>query len=112
MNKAWWTVLFGAVFEVTWVIGMKYSNNWWETAGTVLAIFLSFYSLIKASEALPVGTAYAVFVGLGSAGTILADTILFGTEIGFGTVFFMLLLLVGIIGLMLAENNEGKGQSK
>ena len=52
---------------------MKHSTTWWEILGTVIAIFISFYALIKAGEELPVGTAYAVFVGLGSAGTIVTD---------------------------------------
>lgn len=66
MSKAWLKVIFGAFCEVIWVIGMKHSTTWWEILGTVIAIFISFYALIKAGEELPVGTAYAVFVGLGS----------------------------------------------
>ena len=58
-----------------------------------------FYALIKAGEELPVGTAYAVFVGLGSAGTIVTDHFLFHTPLGIGKVLFLLLLLIGVIGL-------------
>ena len=84
--------------EVIWVIGMKHSTTWWEILGTVIAIFISFYALIKAGEELPVGTAYAVFVGLGSAGTIVTDHFIH-TPLGIGKVLFLLLLLIGIIGL-------------
>ena len=57
-----------------------------------------FYALIKAGEELPVGTAYAVFVGLGSAGTIVTDHFIPHT-IGHRKVLFLLLLLIGVIGL-------------
>jgi paired small multidrug resistance pump len=113
MGKAWLKVLIGAIFEVIWVIGMKYSTTWWEMAGTLVAILISFYVLIKAGEILPVGTAYAVFVGLGSAGTILADTILFGADFHISKLFFLVLLLVGVISLkIVTENNERKEQLK
>ncbi len=71
MNKDWIKLMIGAFFEVLWVIGMKHSNTWWEILLTVLAIFISFYALIRSGETLPVGTAYAVFVGLGTAGTVI-----------------------------------------
>ena len=56
MSKAWLKVIFGAFREVIWVIGMKHSITWWEILGTVIAIFISLYALIKAGEELQVGT--------------------------------------------------------
>ena len=106
MSKAWLKVIFGAFCEVIWVIGMKHSTTWWEILGTVIAIFISFYALIKAGEELPVGTAYAVFVGLGSAGTIVTDHFLFHTPLGIGKVLFLLLLLIGVIGLRMVTGNK------
>ncbi|MGK0550965.1 DMT family transporter [Enterococcus faecalis] len=113
MRKAWLKVVVGALFEVAWVIGMKYSTSWWEIAGTIIAIFISFYALIKAGERLPVGTAYAVFVGLGSAGTILADTFLFGASFHISKLIFLLTLLIGVIGLkMVTESNNTKEEEQ
>lgn len=60
----------------------------------------------KAGEELPVGTAYAVFVGLGSAGTIVTDHFLFHTPLGIGKVLFLLLLLIGVIGLKMVTGNK------
>src|ERR1700740_112209 len=78
MNKQWLSVVIAAFFEVGWVIGLKHAGNALEWIGTAIAIFVSFYLLIKAGESLPVGTVYAVFVGLGTAGTVCADSLLFG----------------------------------
>ena len=90
---------------------MKHSTTWWEILGTVIAIFISFYALIKAGEELPVGTAYAVFVGLGSAGTIVTDHFIPHT-IGHRKVLFLLLLLIGIIGFKMVTGNKERKQDE
>ena len=60
-------------FEVIWVIGLKHANTFLTWTGTIIAIIISFYLLIMAGKKLPVGTAYAVFVGLGTAGTVISE---------------------------------------
>lgn len=73
MNKPWGMVQIAAAFEVGWVIGLKHANNLWEWSATAIAIIISIYLMIKVSRYLPVGTVYALFVGLGTAGTVLAE---------------------------------------
>lgn len=112
MGKAWAKVVIGSLFEVLWVIGMKHSSNWWEFLGTGVAIFISFYALIKASEVLPAGTAYAVFVGLGSGGTILADSLLFGAPFRLPKLIFLTTLLIGVIGLKIVTESSEEQEAK
>lgn len=73
VNKPWGMVQIAAAFEVGWVIGLKHANNLWEWSATAIAIIISIYLMIKVSRYLPVGTVYALFVGLGTAGTVLAE---------------------------------------
>ncbi|MRG86875.1 DMT family transporter [Salinibacillus xinjiangensis] len=107
---AWLKVWIGAIFEVMWVIGLKHADDMWSWAGTAVAIFVSFYLLIMAGKELPVGTSYAVFVGLGTTGTILSEIILFGEPIQWMKILLIGILLVGVIGLkMVTKESERKG---
>lgn len=99
MNISWINVLIGSFFEVFWVIGLKHANGFWTWTGTVLSIIVSFYLIIRAGRKLPVGTVYAVFVGLGTAGTVLSEVLLFGEPIKLEKILLILLLLAGVIGL-------------
>lgn len=75
MNITWFKIVIAAIFEVLWVIGLKHADNTGAWIITIISIIISFYLLIMAGRDLPVGTAYAVFVGLGTAGTIFAETV-------------------------------------
>ncbi|SEQ41002.1 DMT family transporter [Piscibacillus halophilus] len=108
MQKAWLQVFIGAFFEVIWVIGLKHASHYIEWAGTIVAIFISFYLLIKAGETLPVGTSYAVFVGLGTAGTVVSDIVFFGEPFSFLRIGFIAFLLIGVIGLKLVTEERGE----
>ena len=99
LHSSWIKVLIGAVFEVGWVIGLKHAHSLLEWSATILCITVSFYLLIKAGENLPVGTVYAVFVGLGTTGTILADIVFFEEALKVETILLVALLLAGVIGL-------------
>jgi paired small multidrug resistance pump len=112
MNKTWVSVLIAAVFEVAWVIGLKHSDNLLEWVGTGIALVVSFYLMIVAARSLPVGTVYAVFVGLGTAGTVVADIVLFDAEIRISKVILIALLLLGVVGLKLLSQSkeEVRGQ--
>ncbi|KMT21975.1 DMT family transporter [Clostridium cylindrosporum] len=101
MNTQWIKVFIGAFFEVLWVIGLKHADGFWTWTGTIFSIILSFYLMIEASKKLPVGTVYAVFVGLGTGGTVLSEIIFFGEPLKFEKVALILLLLAGVIGLKL-----------
>ena len=111
MNKTWISVMVAAVFEVAWVVGLKHANHWGEWIGTAIATFISFYLMIRAARSLPVGTVYAVFVGLGTAGTVAAEIVLFNAAINISTVALIGLLLLGVIGLKLLSEPKKKEAS-
>ncbi|KIL72826.1 DMT family transporter [Bacillus badius] len=112
MTKEWIKVFFAAFFEVFWVIGLKHADGPWEWTGTAIAIAISFYALIAAGNKLPVGTVYAVFVGLGTAGTVLSEILFFGEPIKAAKLVLILVLLIGVIGLKLVtDETEGERSS-
>src|SRR5213080_4893629 len=106
MNTNWIKVFIGAFFEVLWVIGLKHANGFWTWTVTVVAIIISFYVIILAGRKLPVGTVYAVFVGLGTAGTVLSEIIFFREPFKVEKIILILLLLAGVIGLKLITKDE------
>jgi quaternary ammonium compound-resistance protein SugE len=102
---AWVYLFIAGLLEITWAIGLKYTEGFsklWPTVGTVLAMILSISFLGLALKSLPVGTAYAIWTGIGAAGTVVLGIILFAepaTALRLGCVA---LILTGIIGLKLA----------
>ncbi|MCF6138452.1 DMT family transporter [Pseudalkalibacillus berkeleyi] len=108
MNTNWIKVFIAALFEVFWVIGLKHANDFWTWGGTVIAIIISFYLMIMAGKNLPVGTVYAVFVGLGTAGTVSSEILLFGEPFQAEKVLLILLLISGVIGLKIVTNDYAK----
>lgn len=110
MNLDWVKVFFAAFFEVFWVIGLKHADSFWTWAGTAVAIYVSFYALIAAGKRLPVGTVYAVFVGLGTAGTVLSEILFFNEPVKITKLVLIGLLLIGVIGLKLVtKEKESEG---
>lgn len=108
MNMHWVKVLIAAVFEVFWVIGLGHAYNIWTWVGTIVAIVISNYFLITAIKALPTGTVYAVFVGLGTAGAVVSEILFFGELFNVMKVFLIILLLAGVIGLKLVTDDDKK----
>ncbi|MEO3946983.1 multidrug efflux SMR transporter [Gorillibacterium sp. CAU 1737] len=106
MNKTWASVFVAAFFEVFWVIGLKHAGSFWEWGGTVISIIVSFYLMIWAARSLPVGTVYAVFVGLGTAGTVIAEILLFDAEVNLPKLGLIVMLLLGVIGLKLLSKEK------
>jgi paired small multidrug resistance pump len=106
MNTNWIKVFIAALFEVFWVIGLKHADDLWTWAGTVIAIIISFYLMIMAGKKLPVGTVYAVFVGLGTAGTVFSEILFFGEPFKVSKILLILLLLVGVVGLKLVTKDN------
>ena len=106
MNKEWMKVFIAAFFEVFWVIGLKHADDVWTWIGTVVAIAVSFYLMIMAGKTLPVGTVYAVFVGLGTAGTVIADILFFGQDFNIAKIGLIALLLIGVVGLKLVTKEQ------
>ncbi|RST72205.1 multidrug efflux SMR transporter [Siminovitchia acidinfaciens] len=110
MNTNWIKVFVAAFFEVFWVIGLKHASDLWTWTGTIISIVISFYLMIMAGRMLPVGTVYAVFVGLGTAGTVFSDIVFFGEPFKVAKIILILVLLAGVIGLKLVtKDNVKKG---
>lgn len=111
MNRNWALVIVAGIIEILWAAGLKYSHNWISWGGTLILIYLSFVVLLRAIKSVPVATAYAVFTGIGTAGTVLLETLLFKEAFSWTKFFFILLLLAGVIGLKLitSESSEKEG---
>ncbi|KON88381.1 multidrug resistance protein SMR [Sporosarcina globispora] len=106
----WLKVFIAAFFEIFWVIGLKHADDPLSWAGTIISIAVSFYLMIMAGKELPVGTVYAVFVGLGTAGTVLSEILFFGEPLKLSKMILVLILLLGVLGLKLVTNeDESKG---
>ncbi|MNB90409.1 Multidrug resistance protein YkkC [compost metagenome] len=101
MNRSWIYIFIGALFEVVWVIGFKHADDIVTWGATIVALVVSFYLIITASIKLPVGTVYAVFTGLGTAGTVLAEMLLFDEPVKPVKLLLIALLLAGVLGLKL-----------
>ncbi|CQR46768.1 Multidrug resistance protein YkkC [Paraliobacillus sp. PM-2] len=108
MNKNWMKVVIAAFFEVFWVIGLKHADDFWSWIGTIISIIVSFYLMIMAGKQLPVGTVYAVFVGLGTAGTVLSEIIFFGEPFIMSKILLIILLLAGVIGLKMVTKDSSE----
>lgn len=110
-----WIVLFIAgLFEVGWAIGLKYTEGFtclWPTVGTMLCMLISFGLLGIAMKTLPVGTAYSVWVGVGSVGTVLLGIVLFGEPVNAARLVSVALIVAGIIGLKLTTPGLPQGHS-
>ncbi len=102
----WLILVIAGLFEVGWAIGLKYTEGFtrlWPTVGTVFAMVVSFVLLGVAMRSLPVGTAYAVWVGIGTVGTVILGIILFGDSADPLRLVSIGFICVGIIGLKLAH---------
>lgn len=106
-NNMWALVVVAAIFEVCWVMGLKHAGTTLEWAGTIVAIIISFGGMIYASGRLPVGTVYAVFVGLGTAGTVIVEMLLFGEPFELIKIGLIIILLAGVLGLKLLTTDKG-----
>jgi len=101
---SWGILVLAGLLEVVWAVGLKYTEGFsklWPTAGTVLAMVLSVWLLGVAMKTLPVGTAYAVWVGIGAVGTAILGIYLFGESANIGRIISLALIVAGIIGLKL-----------
>ncbi|HMN17779.1 MAG TPA: quaternary ammonium compound efflux SMR transporter SugE [Ignavibacteriaceae bacterium] len=99
----YWLILFIAgLFEVAWAIGLKYSEGFsklWPSVFTIASMIISMGMLAYSIKHLPVGTAYAVWTGIGAIGTAILGMILFGESKELIRIFFIFLIVVGIVGL-------------
>ncbi len=99
---AWLLLIVAGLLEAGWAIGLKFTDGFtrfWPSLFTIVAIILSLAMLAIAARTLPIGTAYAVWVGIGAAGAALLGIVLLGEPVTAARLFFLALLLAAIVGL-------------
>ncbi len=104
----WAKVVIAGLLEVVWVIGLNHSYHFYQWVLTIALIGLSFWMMVSASNHLPVGSVYAVFVGLGTVGTVTVGMLFFDETISFVKILLITLLLTGVIGLKLTSDKENE----
>ncbi|MDD2567843.1 MAG: quaternary ammonium compound efflux SMR transporter SugE [Thiovulaceae bacterium] len=103
----WFILFIAGLLEVCWAIGLKYTDGFtkfWPSVATIVSMVASFILLGLAMKNLPVGTAYAVWVGIGALGTAILGIVLFGESAQMLKILSLILICAGIVGLKLAHS--------
>lgn len=103
---SWILLIVAALFEVAWAVGLKFTEGFtrlWPSLGVGVALVVSVALLGWAAKSLPIGTAYAVWTGLGAAGTIVCGILFLGEPMTVNRMVCVGLILAGVIGLKLGE---------
>jgi len=104
---AWVYLLVAGAFEIVWATGLKYTEGFsrlWPSVGTVAAMSVSMVCLALALRAIPMGTAYAVWTGIGAVGVAIMGIILFNEPRDLARLFFIFMIVIGIVGLKLSSS--------
>lgn len=104
--QAWLVLGLAGVAEIGWVIGLKYSDGFsklWPSVFTVVALAASMVLLGWAAKTLPIGTAYAVWTGIGAVGAAIAGLMLFGESANAMRLACIGLIIAGVVGLKLSS---------
>lgn len=99
---AWLLLIVAGLLETGWAIGLKYSDGFTRPIPsllTAIGLILSMLLLSLAARTLPIGTAYAVWVGIGAAGTAVLGIALLGEQVSAGRIFFLAMLIASLVGL-------------
>ncbi|MBN8827115.1 MAG: quaternary ammonium compound efflux SMR transporter SugE [Sphingobacteriia bacterium] len=102
MTVAWIYLVIAGLLEICWAIGLKYSegfSRFWPSIFTFVTLAGSMYLLSKSAQTLPIGTAYAVWVGIGALGAAVCGIILFNESVSLLRILFLAMLCISIIGL-------------
>ena len=103
---AWVYLIAAGIFECGWAIGLKYTEGFtrlWPSLATLVAMAISFWLLSVAMKSIPVGTAYAVWTGIGAVGVAILGMILFQEPKDIARIVSLLLIITGIVGLKLSS---------
>lgn len=98
----WYFLIVAGLFEIIFAYCLKESEGFtriWPIVGFVIGAIVSFCLLTKAMETIPLGTAYAVWTGIGTVGTAVLGIIVFGDSFNFGRIFFITTLIISVMGL-------------
>jgi len=101
----WILLLLASTFEVVWAIGLKHTGGFtrlWPSAGVVFALMVSVLLLAQAAKSLPIGSAYAVWTGIGAAGAVICGMICLDEPVTVARLVSLGLILAGVLGLKLA----------
>jgi quaternary ammonium compound-resistance protein SugE len=101
---AWVALFFAGLFEIGWAVGLKYTEGFsrlWPSVGTVTAMAASFFLLAFALKSLPLGTAYAIWTGIGTVGTVVLGIFLFNEAADVLRIACIAMIVAGIVGLKL-----------
>ena len=99
---SWYLLVLAGLFEVGWAVGLEYSDGFSKpvpTVATIVALAVSMVLLAQAVEDLPIGTAYAVWTGIGAVGTATLGIVLFDEPAALARIGFIGVIVVGIVGL-------------
>jgi quaternary ammonium compound-resistance protein SugE len=102
---AWFYLIIAGFLEIGWAVGIKFSQGFtrlWPSVWTILAMLASFALLAQALRSIPVGTGYAVWTGIGAAGTALIGMYFLGEPREFLRIVFITMIVAGVIGLKFA----------
>lgn len=106
---AWLYLAVAGLFECGWAIGLKYTEGFTKLIPSILtvsAMAISFWLLSVSLKSIPVGTAYAVWTGIGAVGVAIMGMVLFGESRDIVRVFCLLLIVAGILGLKLVSSSQ------
>ncbi|MBB3228969.1 quaternary ammonium compound-resistance protein SugE [Luteibacter sp. Sphag1AF] len=101
---SWIVLALAGLFEIVWAIGLKYTEGFtrlWPSVGTGAAMVVSIWLLSTATRSLPIGTAYAVWTGIGAVGAVILGIVLFGESAAPLRLLCVGLIVAGILGLKL-----------
>jgi len=99
---AWLQLIIAGLFEVVWATSLKYSHGFTRLVPTLITfagMLISFYFLSQATKILPLGTAYAIWTGIGAVGSVIVGMLIFGEPVAFLRIIFLLCIIAGITGL-------------
>lgn len=102
----WTYLVIAGLLEIGWAIGLKYTEGFsrlWPSAATICAMIASFGFLAAALKTIPLGTAYAVWTGIGAAGTAIIGIMFFGESRQVLRILCIVLIVAGVVGLRLAS---------
>jgi quaternary ammonium compound-resistance protein SugE len=105
----WLHLIIAGLLEVSWAIGLKQTEGWtrlWPSVITALLMIASFFFLSLALRSLPLGTAYAIWTGIGAVGTALIGIFVFGEPRTAARLVCIVLIVAGIVGLKLTSSSQ------
>ena len=99
---AWMYLVVAGLFEVVWALGLKYTEGWtrlWPSLGTLAAMAVSFWCLSQALKAIPIGTGYAIWTGIGAIGVATIGILVFAESASPARLACIAMIVCGVVGL-------------